>query len=338
MRSKVYVPIVVLLMICSVYSSTLSENLNSTEEILEQSIISETSEDTRWTTGYECPVEDSDLCSTAIDAGTTHNDWLELLRTTGDTWPYAAPNPGAALTNIDAVVIKSEDESMMEAYLVSRDRQKLMLEDFYTNNDVAMMTQFEIQQANALSGAEFRESGTENPLHDEVLALTSDLLRIVRDADSDSDVESDFEDELESIFTERSFSSASDDAKLVLGLTHAVYHASDWYWGGPCDNDVTAIECRSYVGDGTTTARAGGNFWKKVGDALGVLGGAALTVWTNSANGPTGGNGDGGLGSAIVDASLQSFKGNSGESPGGITVGPGTDFDPITCDEDNWIG
>jgi hypothetical protein len=87
---------------------------------------------------------------------------------------------------------------------------------------------------------------------------------------------------------------------------HAVYHASDWYW------------------ENEDLGRGPG--WKKVvGDVLGIVAGAALTIGSGGA--------DMGIGVAVAAAATGSLFGDDsgGLSGGGLT-------DPLICIDDNWRG
>lgn len=286
---------------------------------LDEKMVFRTSEDTQWASGYECPLDNEDDCDALIAMGTEHNNLLDMFRNGSVYWTFAAPNAGAALTNLDAdiVKVKNENPSVWEDYLQIREHQKAKLEYFYTNNNLEEMTIFDIQKENALIGAEFREPGVENPLQDEVLGLFNSCIELVRGANASDDIADSMAACVDRSVEGNDFETASEGAQCLLSQVHVVYHASDWYW------------------DDATMDRGQG-FWKKVGDFFGVIGGVALEIIT------AGDGGCGGTGNTIVEASLDSFKSNP--APGSSSGGFNNDFtcpnmDLDTClDDIMWAG
>ena len=157
---------------------------------LDEKLVLSSTEDSQWASGYECPLDNEDDCNALIGMGTEHNNLLDMFRNGSVYWTFAAPNAGAALTNLDAdiVKVKNENPSVWEDYLQIREHQKAKLEYFYANNNPEEMTLFEIQKENALIGAEFREPGAENPLQDEVLGLFNSCIELVRGANASDDI------------------------------------------------------------------------------------------------------------------------------------------------------
>mgnify|MGYP003326751336 CR=1 FL=1 len=115
---------------------------------LDEKMVFQTSEDTQWASGYECPLDNEDDCNALIAMGTEHNNLLDMFRNGSVYWTFAAPNAGAALTNLDADIVKIKNDHYFawEDYLHVRDHQKAKLEHFYENNNPQEMTLFEIQK------------------------------------------------------------------------------------------------------------------------------------------------------------------------------------------------
>ena len=314
MPSKLPTLVVTLLMVLSVIPFTLNENVNPNEDSLDQNSISATSEDAQWTSGYECP--DEGRCSDAMSLGTNHNIWLEELRGPNSVSPFTATSAGAMTSATDASVIATENTDIIENYTNVRPFFVEFNQDLFEAHDVASMSTWELQKTRGImmldwDCTQWCADADTNTLVDEFTDLLNPAFEQVRGATEETGVdEADFESRLNAIFDSNAYKDASSDGQDMMLAFHAIYHASDYYWGET----------------GDTTGRVGGNFWKKVGDGLAIVGGAAAGFLTG---GPVGAVAGGCTAGAAAVGSFSNSDG--GEDPGS---GGGFSGDTTVCAEE----
>ena len=307
--------VVALLMLLSVISFTHDEIANSDEDHLNQNLISATSEDAQWTSGYEC--QDEGRCSGAISIGTTHNIWLEELRGPRSVSPFTATSAGAMTSATDASVIATENADLIDNYTLVRPFFVEFNKALFETHDVASMSTWELQQTRVImmldwDCTQWCADPDTNTLVDEFTNLINPAFERLRGAAEETGVdEAAFESNVNAIFDSDEYKNASSDGQDMLLAFHAIYHASDYYWGET----------------GDTTARAGGNFWKKLADGLAIVGGAATGFLTGGPLGAIAG------GCTAGAASVGSFE-NSDD--GGAAPGSGGGFsgDTTLCGEE----
>ena len=306
--------ILVFLMLFSVIPLSISPNINSSEEFLEANNLSETSEATQWMSGYECP--DDGRCSQTKAIGTLHNIWLEDMMGPNSVTSFTATSAGAMTSAVDASVHSSENTELIENYTHVRPFIMEFNKDLFETHDVVSMSTWELQKTRVIMMLDWNGTppwldNKTNTLVDEFTDLLNPaFLEVRRVAEADGVDEADFETRLDAIFDSDAYKDASTDAQDMMLAFHATYYASEYYWDNTED----------------TTGRAGGNFWKKLGDAVGIVASAALGYVTG---GPAGAISQGVTTAGAVAGSFQNDE--AGQEPG---IGGGFSGDTTVCAED----
>ena len=300
--------ILVFLMLFSVIPLSISPNINSSEEFLEANNLSETSEATQWMSGYECP--DDGRCSQTKAIGTLHNIWLEDMMGPNSVTSFTATSAGAMTSAVDASVHSSGNAELIENYTHVRPFIMEFNKDLFETHDVASMSTWELQKTRVImmldwDCTQWCADPDTNTLVDEFTDLLNPaFLEVRRVAEADGVDEADFETRLDAIFDSDAYKDASTDAQDMMLAFHATYYASEYYWDNTED----------------TTGRAGGNFWKKVGDACAIIGG----YLTDGVSG----------GLVAAGSAAVSFQNDPAEQEPGI--GGGFSGNPTVCPNDVW--
>ena len=300
--------ILVFLMLFSVIPLSISPNINSSEEFLEANNLSETSEATQWMSGYECP--DDGRCSQTKAIGTLHNIWLEDMMGPNSVTSFTATSAGAMTSAVDASVHSSGNAELIENYTHVRPFIMEFNKDLFETHDVASMSTWELQKTRVImmldwDCTQWCADPDTNTLVDEFTDLLNPaFLEVRRVAEADGVDEADFETRLDAIFDSDAYKDASTDAQDMMLAFHATYYASEYYWDNTED----------------TTGRAGGNFWKKLGDACAIIGG----YLTDGVSG----------GLVAAGSAAVSFQNDPAEQEPGI--GGGFSGNPTVCPNDVW--
>mgnify|MGYP006158245545 CR=1 FL=1 len=269
--------------------------------------------DRLWEIPYEGPFGST---GPSIDIGTTHNIWLEDMMGPNSVTSFTATSAGAMTSAVDASVHSSGNAELIENYTHVRPFIMEFNKDLFETHDVVSMSTWELQKTRVIMMLDWNGTppwldNKTNTLVDEFTDLLNPaFLEVRRVAEADGVDEADFETRLDAIFDSDAYKDASTDAQDMMLAFHATYYASEYYWDNTED----------------TTGRAGGNFWKKLGDAVGIVASAALGYVTG---GPAGAISQGVTTAGAVAGSFQNDE--AGQEPG---IGGGFSGDTTVCAED----